>query len=275
MTVLSMNQVTTYHWSLENDVENYRRAGYRSIGVWRRKLQDLDEDRAIDLLAGSGLCVSSLCCAGGFTGAGGVSLQDSIDDAAMVLRWGAAMQAGCLVIHPGNRNNHTARHACRLLRMALDALLPLAEDCEVPLALEPMHPACASEWTFLTDLDSALAFLDLYRSPYLKLACDTYHFPWERPDREALEQIAAHLGIVYLSDRRHPPSIDQDRYPLGSGHLPLSEIVTSLIDAGYAGPFDVRLIGPEIEAGKYWEILRQSQVAFAEMLSKAPTQSFA
>ena len=144
MLELSMNEVTTFRWSLEADIENYRRAGYRSIGVWRDKLTDFEEERAIDLLAGSGLTVSNLACAGGFTGLGGVPFREGVDDAMGALRLAAAMQAGCLVIHPGGRNNHTARHAMRLLRMALDELLPLADVCEVPLALEPMHVACAA-----------------------------------------------------------------------------------------------------------------------------------
>ena len=36
MTLLSMNQMTTYRWSLAQDVENYQEAGYSAIGVWRK-----------------------------------------------------------------------------------------------------------------------------------------------------------------------------------------------------------------------------------------------
>ena len=53
--------------------------------------------------------------------------------------------AGCLVVYAGGRNNHIYRHAGRLLRLALDELLPMAEMWEVPLAIEPMHPACATD----------------------------------------------------------------------------------------------------------------------------------
>ena len=85
--------------------------------------------------------------------------------------------AGCLVIYSGGRNNHIYRHAGRLLRMALDELLPLAEMWEVPLAIEPMHPACATDWTFLTSLESAIDLVEQVDSPFLKIAYDTYHFP--------------------------------------------------------------------------------------------------
>jgi sugar phosphate isomerase/epimerase len=275
MTLLSMNEITTFRWSFEEDVENYQQAGYRSIGVWRQKLGDCDAERAVDMLAASELSVSNLLWAGGFTGSDGRSLEESIDDAMDALRLAAGMQAGCLVIYPGGRNNHTYRHAGRLLRLALDELLQLAEAVEVPLALEPMHAACATNWTFLTDPRSVVALVEEYQSPYLKLAYDTYHFPLGHRQRQQLAQFAPHIGIVHLGDRRVPPSADQDRCPLGAGRLPLGEIVSSLHDAGYTGPFDVKLIGPEIKVNDYWTLLEQSQAAFAELVHAAGPTSLA
>ncbi|HEY3392953.1 MAG TPA: sugar phosphate isomerase/epimerase family protein [Lacipirellulaceae bacterium] len=267
-----MNEITTFRWSLEEDVENYQHAGYRAIGVWRQKLSDGDEDRAIDLVAESGLVVSNLMWAGGFTGSDGRTLGESIDDAAEAIRLAAALQAGCLVIYPGGRNNHTYRHAGRVLRSALDQLLPLAEATDVPLAIEPMHAACAADWTFLTDVKPVVTFVEEYRSPCLKVAYDTYHFPFGARHRHVLERLVPHIAIVHLADRRLPPSIDQQRCPLGYGRLPLTEIVATLQESGYAGAFDVKLIGPEIEVNNYWGVLEQSQVAFAE-LAQSPARS--
>jgi sugar phosphate isomerase/epimerase len=265
MALLSMNEITTFRWSFGEDVENFQAAGIRAIGVWRRKLSDWDEDAAVDLLADSGLTVSNLFWAGGFTGSDGRSLADSVDDAAKALRLAAAIAAGCLVIYPGGRNNHTFRHADQLLRMALDDLLPLAEVLEVRLAIEPMHAACATDWTFMTDLADAVRLIDELRSPWLKLAYDTYHFPFGAKKRHHLAELAPYLGIVHLADRRVPPSIEQERCRLGQGRLPLAEIVTTLQEAGYAGAFDVKLMGTEIEASDYWTLLEQTQLAFSEL----------
>ncbi len=273
MTLLSMNEITTFRWSLDQDVENYQQAGYRAIGVWRQKLNDGDEDQAVDLLAGSGLCVSNLLWAGGFTGSDGRSIAESIEDAADAVRLAAALAAGCLVVYPGGRNNHTYRHADRLLRTALNELLPLAEAVEVPLAIEPMHAACATDWTFLTDLGSVVKLIDEFRSPWLKLAYDTYHFPFGATQRHLLAQLAPYIGIVHLGDRRLPPSAEQERCPLGRGRLPLGEMVTTLQNAGYNGAFDVRLMGPEIETHDYWTLLEQSQLAFCE-LAQTPVPRF-
>src|SRR3954471_3900458 len=201
MTLLSMNELTTYRWSLGQDLDNYRDAGYGGVGGWRQKLIDEDEDQAIERLTSSGLSVTNVSWAGGFTGSDGRTLAESIDDAASAIRLAGSVMAGCLVIYSGGRNNHINRHATRLLRMALDELLPIAEMWEVPLAIEPMHPACALDWTFLTSLESAIEFVEHVNSPLLKIAYDTYHFPLGSRRRQLLAALAPHLGIVFLGDR--------------------------------------------------------------------------
>ncbi len=275
MTLLSMNELTTYRWSLGQDLENYRDAGYGGIGVWRHKLIDESEDQAIERLTTSGLNVTNLSWAGGFTGSDGRTLAESVEDAADAIRLAGAITAGCLVIYSGGRNNHTYRHAGRLLRLALDELLPLAEMWEVPLAIEPMHPACAADWTFLTSLESAIDFVRQVDSPFLKIAYDTYHFPLGSRRGRLLADLAPHLGIVFLGDRLQPPSAEQERCRLGHGRLPLVEIVCTLQDTGYTGAYDVKLMGPDIETCDYWNLLEQSQAAFGELAPVAVQRSIA
>lgn len=265
MLELSMNEITTFRWSLDEDIRNYEEMGYSAIGVWRQKLTDYGEDRAIDLLAESSLQVSNLLWAGGFTGSDGRTLADSIDDAAHALRLAADIRAGCLVVYAGGRNYHTFRHAGRLLRSALEELLPLAEAAEVPLAIEPMHSTYAQEWTFLTDLEASLRFVEEFDSPHLKLVYDSYHFGCNAQEDFPWSDLVPHLAVVHLGDRIKPPSIDQERCLLGYGQIPLDAIVAGLASAGYSGYFDVELIGQEIEAKDYWNILEQSQRTFAEL----------
>lgn len=272
MTLLSMNEVTTYRWSFEEDVENYQQAGYSAIGVWRHKLLDCGADRAIDVLADSGLDVTHLAWTGGFTGSEGRTLSESVADAEEALRLAAGIRAGCLIVHPGGRNNHTFRHAGRLIRLALEELLPLAEAVEIPIAIEPIQSNCAGNWTFLTDRESVVSLLKEFESPFLKIALDIYHFPVGACYRSDLRQIAKHLGIVHLSDCREEPSVEQQRCPLGRGRLPLCDIVNTLQEAGYAGPYDVKLMGTEIESTDYWSLLEHSQLAF-ESLEPASVSS--
>jgi len=262
MPTLSMNELTTYRWSLEEDIRRFQQAGYQGIGVWRQKLEDCGEERGVDLLVESGLKVTNLMWAGGFTGNDGRRLTESIEDATHAIRLAAALNAGCLVLYAGGRNNHTYRNAEKLLRGALDELLGEAEDAEVVLALEPMHPACAGDWTFLSDLESTIALIDSYDSPHLKLVFDAYHFGHDRSVLANLEELASYVGVVHLSDFSEPHSIDANRCPLGEGHVELDTLVQGLLEAGYEGDFDVELRGREIHPGSYLEVLASSHRRF-------------
>ena len=175
MAALSINEMTTFRWSFEEDVRRYQAAGIEAIGVWRQKLADFGEEKGVALLAASGLRVSNLLWAGGFTGSDGHSYGESLADAAEAMHLAAALKTGCLVVYSGARNGHTQNHARRLFASALVELLPLAEELQIELAIEPMHAGCAEEWTFLTTLDEAMSLIEDLKSPYLKLAFDTYH----------------------------------------------------------------------------------------------------
>ena len=264
---LSMNEVTTYRWSFEQDVWHYVEAGYQAIGVWRQKLSDYGEERGVDLLAESGLQVTNLHWAGGFPGSDGHSLEESLDDASDAIRLAGAMRAGCLVVYPGGRNNHTFRHAERLLRTAIDTLLELAEAADVTLAIEPMHPACAAEWTFLTDIESTIAILEYFHSPRLKMVLDIYHFGHDRSMLANLHEIVPHTALVQLGDRRSEHGIDQNRCLLGAGNIPLAEILQNLLEVGYQGDFDVELVGQDMQLCDYEYLLKTSAQTFDRLLS--------
>ena len=66
MLRLSMNELTTMRWSFEEDVEEYTRAGYDGIGIWRQKLSDVGEAKALELLEkGREFDLSGTLAAGG------------------------------------------------------------------------------------------------------------------------------------------------------------------------------------------------------------------
>ena len=266
MSNLAISEWTTYSWSFEQDVQRYAELGIGSMAVWRQKLSDFGEEKGVKLLAETGMRVSSLLWAGGFTGSDGRSYRESVDDAAEAIRLAAAMQAACLVVYTGGRGGHTHNHVRRLARKAFEELLPLSCDLEVVLAIEPMHVACATEWTFLTDLDETLNFLDDFSSSDLKLVFDTYHLAQDVSILDRLPELLPRIGIVHLGDAKKPPRGEQNRCLLGDGKIPVKELTRSLISAGYDGFFDIELMGEEIETIPYEHILRHSQAAFAELI---------
>jgi sugar phosphate isomerase/epimerase len=265
MPRLSMNEMTTYRWSFDEDVQHYCAAGIPAIGVWRRKISDFGEQRGIELLKESGLAVSNLLWAGGFTGSEGHTFRESVDDAIEAIRLAGAMRASCLVIYSGARAGHTHNHARRLLVGALRELAPLAAEEDVTLALEPMHPACACECTFLTSLEDAWAVIGQVDSPHVRLSFDTYQLGGVDGALDQVRQLAGRIAIVHLADG-HPPDEEQHRTPLGRGSVPLKELIGALRDGGYNGDFDVELFGDEVLPDDYAGLLCESKAAFERLL---------
>jgi sugar phosphate isomerase/epimerase len=262
-----MNEMTTFRWSFEEDVCEFSKAGYEGIGVWRSKLSDYGEEQGIRLLLEYRLRVSNLMWAGGFTGIDGRSLRESIADAADAIRLACCMDAECLVVYTGARGGHTATHAARLVRTALDELVPYAESAQVTLALEPMHERCAEGWTFLNKLEPTLKLLDEFASDRLKLVYDTYHLALEPFDLADLTRLAQRIAVVHLGDGKAVPRGEQNRCLLGEGIVPVREIVNGLRGAGFNGFFDVELLGEDVEQIAYVDILEHSQRVIREMAS--------
>jgi sugar phosphate isomerase/epimerase len=267
MAELSMNETTTFRWSFEEDLAHYAAAGITAVGVWRQKLSDCGQVHAVELLRKSGLKASHLFWVGGFTGSDGRSYRESMEDATEAVRTAAAIGAGCLLVCSGPRGGHTYNHARRLVKGALLDLAPLADELGVTLALEPMHPGSAAEWTFLTNLDETLAMLESVGHPRVKMVLDTYHLGLDAGVLARMPEIVPRVALVQLGDAKRPPQGEQNRCRLGEGLVPLREIVRALRAGGYDGYFDVELLGEEFEAADYRELLSHAKQAFSELVA--------
>ena len=133
---------------------------------------------------------------------------------------------------------------------------------DVTLAIEPMHPACASEWTFLTDVESTITLIDSYDSPNLKMVFDTYHFGHDQSLLANMRELVPYFALVQLGDRRIPHGIDQDRCPVGLGVVPLQRITEEILEAGYTGDFEFELMGQDFECCDYQQLLNRSRAMF-------------
>ncbi|MCH5375280.1 MAG: sugar phosphate isomerase/epimerase [Planctomycetes bacterium] len=266
MAHLSMNEITTFRWSFEEDVENYRAAGIDAIAIWRQKLSDFGEEKGQELLDEAGLNVSALLWAGGFTGSDGRTFRESVDDALEAVQLASDLRAGCLILYSGARAGHTHNHARRLFRNALKEMAPLAVDRRVALAIEPMHAGCASEWTFLTCLEDTLDLIDSVDCPRVQLAFDVYHLGQDPAVLDRLPGLVPRLALVQLGDAHHAPNGEQNRCRLGEGRLPLREMIETLKSAGYEGYYDVELMGEDLDNADYRDLLLHSKQAFDELI---------
>ena len=251
-----MSEMTTYRWTFEEDVSEYCLAGIEAIGIWLDKLNEYGEERGIELIRDSGLSVSSVSWAGGFTGSNGHSFREAIDDARDAIRVAGALNADCLVIVSGSRAGHTANHARRLLTDALDMLGDLAAEEGVVLAVQPIHPLFAHEWTFLTTIDETIDVIDRCDHEFVQMAFNVYHL-WQEPRLlEQIPEIVGLVSLVQLSDWRDPPRSENDRCLPGEGCIPLADIISAFAASQYNGFYELDVWSEELWNSDYRKVLQ-------------------
>jgi sugar phosphate isomerase/epimerase len=256
---LSVSELSTYRWSFEEDVLHYAEHGYHAVGVWRSKLHEYGEEKALELLLEHNVQVSSLQWAGGFTGLDGRSYRESILDGLEAVEWASQLGASCLLVLVGGRGMHTKPHA---KRMALDALRELGEAAQakrVSLAIEPMHVGCAGSWTWLTELPMTLDLVQEIGLPNVGLALDSYHLAHDPNLINWIPSIASMIKLVQLGDARSAPMLEQNRCLLGEGYLPLSQLMETIEQHGYQGFYEIEIVGEQVEHVSYEHLLSHSR----------------
>ncbi len=258
MERIALSELTTFRWSFEEDVINFHQAGFDGIGIWRQKLSDYGEEKGAELLKEIGLAVSSLQWIGGFTGSDGRNFRESIDDALEAIETAELLGASTLVVYTGPRGGHTENHSKRLFRMAMQEIIPAAQQASVSLAVEPMHRGIGRDWTFLNSVDDTLELLSPFKEESVGIVFDVYQLCHGDYQLEQLNSIVNRIKLVQLADAQGPPQIEQNRFPLGQGVLPFEKVITHLENLGYEGFFEVELLGPEIETIDYQQLLHKT-----------------
>jgi hypothetical protein len=248
MPRVSINEMTTYHWSFDEDVTNFRAAGIPGIGVWRRKLAEFGEERGIDMLRESGLTVTSLSCAGGFTGSDGHTFREAVDDGLEAVRLAAEMRAECLVVVTGARSGHTSNHARRLVSEALSELGDLGRDLDVHVAIQPMHRQPVERCSFLTSLDATLALLERCDHSHVGMVFDLHHHCRQEGITDRLGQLARFVKLVTLSE----PAVGSGPTPHGQN---LRSLVETLTRGGFRGWCDLQVLCENSWKSDYHELI--------------------
>lgn len=263
---VAFNQVTTLSWSFQQDVGQVRSLGFDSIGLYRRKLGDVGVDVAAAVLDDGDMTVSSIGWAGGFTGSDGWTYDDAIADAAEAIDEAVSVGAATLTIISGGLNNHIRKHAMRMLCTAMGVLSKIASQSGVQLALEPIHPGCGDAWSFVHDLELAMDIVARVDHASFGLVCDLYHLGLQDPSMDLLREAAAMTRLVQVGDGRTSPCGEMNRCPLGRGSVPIRDMVDALRDGGYDGPWEVELIGRDVEQLDYEQLLRHSRDYLGQVL---------
>ena len=252
----SVSQITTCRSSFADDVANWQAAGLTSIGLWRRKFDMCGETEAVRLIRESGLDVSTVSFAGGFTGSQGVDFNEAMHDAWQALFTAAAVGARTVVIAPGSRGRYTDRHEARVVVKALQELAVGADEMGIGLAVLPMAERFSHRWTTLHSLDAAWGLVHRVERDNVGMVFDTFHFGDDPRSLDQLSRYSRAIRVVQLSDRAPVPGDSYDRCLPGDGSLPLADIMSLLAASSFDGDIDIQVWSSNVWALSATDVLR-------------------
>ena len=246
---LSLNTATTRkQWSLAEAIAGCARHGIKGIAPWRDQLQVMGVGAASQAIRGNGLTVTGLCRGGMFPAIDPAGRRAAIDENRRALEEAHRLQAQCLILVAGGLpdGSKDIAGARMQIRDGIAALLPLARQAGVPLAIEPLHPMYAADRACINTLSQALDLCDVLDprgEGGLGVAVDVYHVWW---DPELERQIAragkARLLAFHICDWLVPTrDLLSDRGMMGDGVIDIPRIRSFLERADYAGMHEVEI----------------------------------
>jgi sugar phosphate isomerase/epimerase len=259
---LSLNTATVRRQGdLAAIVEACARAGIRAIDPWRDQVAAVGLERAARLVRDAGLELSGYC-RGGMFPADAAHRAAARDDNRRAVDEAKALDAPCLVLvvgalpqysRPGSTPSKDIAAARAQVDDGIAALLDYAKSVDMPLAIEPLHPAYAADRACVNTTAQALDIcdrLDPAASGRLGVALDVYHVWW---DPELMAQIrragTRRLLAFHVCDWLVPTrDILNDRGMMGDGVIDIPAIRAAVEAQGFGGYCEI-----EIFSNDWWE----------------------
>jgi sugar phosphate isomerase/epimerase len=259
---LSLNTATVRRQGdLAAIIEACARADIRAIDPWRDQVEAIGLERAVRLVRDAGLELSGYC-RGGMFPADAAHRTAARDDNRRAVDEAKALKAPCLVLvvgalpqysRPGSAPSKDIAAARAQVDDGIAALLDYAKSVDMPLAIEPLHPAYAADRACVNTTAQALDIcdrLDPAASGRLGVALDVYHVWW---DPELLAQIrragTRRLLAFHVCDWLVPTrDILNDRGMMGDGVIDIPAIRAAVEAQGFGGYCEI-----EIFSNDWWE----------------------
>ena len=274
---LSINQATVKYATLADALRVTAAAGVEAIGLWREPVAEVGLATAVNLVADSGLRVSSLCRGGFFTTPEGPRRRAALDDnrraieeTAALAAAGADGSAAVLVLVAGGlpAGSTDLLGARGRVADAIAELEPDARAAGVRLAIEPLHPMYAADRAVVSTLGQAVDLAEPFPVESVGVVLDTFHIWW---DPQVLDQIAragaaGRIASYQVCDFLTPLPADPllaRGYP-GDGHVDFASLTSAVAATGYDGDIEVEIFNAAVWADDPEVVVARTVRSFAE-----------
>lgn len=275
-----VSEFTTWPWPFERDVDRYPENGAAAIEVCEFKLDKNDYRPQLDLIAKSGMTVSSVQSQVHSLFPDSLEGQPTAPDDRVrhmknaIERIAPHVPEGTpfVVITGAAPHGNTVEVYETALRAFRD-LASFAELHHVRVAFEPLNPVLFNTDTALWGLDQALELVGRVGHPALGLCVDTWNI-FQTPNlHEVIRACGDRIFIVQVSDW-HRTRSGADRISLGDGSIDNAAIVKAIRETGYDRPYVLEIFSGESLPDSIWRrdldaTLRRNAESFADIWSRS------
>ena len=240
---LSVDAMCTFRWSFDQDFALWSDLGVRHVGLLGAKMRD-DPEGKMQQLAGAGIRTSTF-----ITGAFDLRNPDSWEETHASHRAAIDLMARhgghSIYFTPGRTTCISWREDFDRLAEALGPTVAYAREQGVLAAIEPSLRTSAS---FVNTLRDAV---DVAERTGVSLVADFANIWMDRDLRETLHRAMPHIALMQIDDviiggmGRTAPG---GRVHIGQGELPIHRMMQDVLDAGYAGVFDLEVVAADFSA---------------------------
>ncbi|MBI5318069.1 sugar phosphate isomerase/epimerase family protein [Bradyrhizobium sp.] len=267
---LSLNTATVRkQGDLLEIIDACARHGMRAIDPWRDQVAAVGLDRAARAVRDAGLDLTGYCRGGMFV-SDAARRTEVRDDNRRAIDEAKALGSSCVVLvagglpqysRPGSAASKDIAAARGQVHDAIAEMLEYARTANMPLAIEPLHPAYAADRACVNTTRQALDLCDAIdpaRTGMLGVALDVYHIWW---DAELMAQIARagkdRILAFHVCDWLVPTrDMLNDRGMMGDGIIDIKPIRAAVEAQGFAGYSEIEIFSNDWWSRPMDEVLR-------------------
>jgi sugar phosphate isomerase/epimerase len=267
---LSLNTATVRkQGDLLEIIDACARHGIRAIDPWRDQVAAVGLDRAARVVRDAGLDLTGYCRGGMFV-SDGARRTEVRDDNRRAVDEAKALGASCIVLvagglpqfsRPGSTPSKDIAAAWSQVHDGIAEMLEYARTANVPLAIEPLHPAYAGDRACVNTTKQALDLCDAIdpaRSGMLGTALDVYHIWW---DPELMGQIARagkdRILAFHVCDWLVPTKdMLNDRGMMGDGVIDIKRVRAAVEAQGFNGYSEIEIFSNDWWGRSMDEVIR-------------------